>query len=91
MGVRLSDELAGSAHEKPRPTRTMMSMNEMPVTVGMQWNANVSSGEEAIYETRKKNIQELPRCETCEIRTRCEVRENGMRVRTCVGRRSLRR
>ena len=31
----------------------------MPVAAGMQWNANASSGEDAMYDTRKKNVHEL--------------------------------
>ena len=36
-----------------------MSVNEMPVATGMQWHANASSGEDAMYDARKKNVHEL--------------------------------
>ena len=47
------------AHEKPSPTRTMMSMKEMPVAAGMQWKAKSSRMELAEYAQRKKSVQDL--------------------------------
>lgn len=44
---------------KPSPTRTMMSMKEMPVAAGIQWKAKASSSELEEYETRKNSVHAL--------------------------------
>ena len=51
--------LAASVQENPSPTRTMMSINEMPVAAGMQWKAKSSRMELAEYAQRKKSVQDL--------------------------------